>query len=128
VTCSEHCAIQQALKLNRPVANFDLQVQTRTGRQWCNISILFVTEPRTASRHAVHIVHPREVRKRLELLVRDFLVSETELTPEVAARLVSSVRVPASNVNLTAREIEILQFLARGAATKTIADQPARQR
>src|SRR5438067_555094 len=120
VICSEHCAIQQALEKNRPVTNFDLQVQTKIGPQWCNISILIVTESRSASRHAVHIVHPR---KRLEQLIRDFLVTETELTPEAAARLLSSARVATTNVRLTSREIEILRLLARGATTRGIAEQ-----
>jgi PAS domain S-box-containing protein len=123
VTCSEHCAIKQALAMNHPVANFDLQVQTKTGPQWCNISVLSVTEPRSASRHAVHIVHPREMRKRLERLLRDFLVSQTELNPEVAARLFSPVRVATSNVKLTSREIEILRLLARGTRSRAIADR-----
>lgn len=123
VTGSEHRAIQQALEINRPIPNFDLQVQTKTGRQWCNISILIASEPGSALRHAVHIIHPREMRKRLEQMVRDFLVSQTELTPEVAAQLVSSVRVATSNVKLSGRETEILQLLARGTRTRAVASQ-----
>lgn len=121
-TCSDHCAIQQALQMNRPVRNFDLQIQTRTGRQWCNISILIVSEPGSALRHAVHIVHPREMRKRLEQMVRDFLVSQTELSPEVAARLLSSARASGATIELTARETEILKLLSRGMTNKAIAD------
>ena len=124
VTCSDHCLIQQSLSKNRPVRNFDLQIETKGGREWCNVSILMVTDSRTESRHAIHLIHPREMLKRLELLVRDFLVAETELTPESARRLLASARVHSTaKVTLTARETEILRFLARGLATKTIADQ-----
>ena len=121
VTCSEHCAIQQALEVNRPFENFDLQIQTKTGRQWCNISILMVSEARSDIRHAVHIIHPREMRKRFEQLIRDFLINQTDLAPEVASQLVSKVRLATRNVRLTARETEILALLANGTSTKTIA-------
>jgi DNA-binding NarL/FixJ family response regulator len=122
VSCSERCAIKQALEANRPVRNFDLQIETRMGRQWSNISILIVADPASASRHAIHIVHPREMRKRLEIMMRDFIVRETELTRDVAARVLSSVRIATNNVKLTARETEILQLLARGNNTKAIAE------
>jgi PAS domain S-box-containing protein len=118
VICSDHCGIQQALQTNRPVANFDLQIQTKLGRQWCNISVLFVTEPGSRLHHAVHIVHPREMRKRLEQLVRDFLVSHTELTTDNAVRLLSSARISTSNLTLTVREREILRLLAKGISSK----------
>jgi len=123
VTCSERCAIKQALEANRPMRNFDLQVETHAQRQWCNISILIVTDPPSASSHAVHIIHPREMRKRLEMLMRDFVVRETELTPEAAAHLLSSARVITDSVTLTARETEILRLLARGMNTNAIADE-----
>jgi DNA-binding CsgD family transcriptional regulator len=121
VTCSVRCAIQQALEVNRPVENFDLQIQTKTGRQWCNISILIVSESRSGARHAVHIIHPREMRKRFEQLIRDFLVSQTDLSPEVASQLVNKVRLATRNVRLTPRETEILSLLANGIRTRTIA-------
>jgi PAS domain S-box-containing protein len=52
--CSEHCAIQRALRANNPLPNFDARVQTIAGRQWVNISILMVTEPHSGGRHAIH--------------------------------------------------------------------------
>ena len=124
VTCSDHCYIQQALASKKIVRNFDLRIETKEGRRWSNISILMVTDSRTQSRHAIHVIHPREIRKRLELLVRDFLVTETDLSPEMAARLLASTRLQTStDATLTAREIEILRFLAQGLTTKGIADQ-----
>jgi PAS domain S-box-containing protein len=116
----EHCAIQRALKMNRPVGNFDLQVQTRTGRQWCNISVMFVTDQRL-SPHAVHIVRPREIRKRFEQLLRDFLVTHTQMSSEAASRLLSSARVATTNVKLTTREAQIIRMLAKGKSTSEIA-------
>ena len=113
-SCSKHCSIQDAVHRSRPVANFDLQVHTKAGPQWCNISVLIVTESGPAFRHAIHIVRPREMRKRLEQLIRDFVANEAEMKREVAG---------ATDVNLTTRETEILRLLAAGTRTNVIAEQ-----
>jgi PAS domain S-box-containing protein len=89
--CSKHCAIQQAVQENRPVANFDLQIHTKQGSQWCGVSVLIVTEPEFASPHAVHIIQPRAMRKRLQQLLRNFMVNETELRPKLASQFVSAL-------------------------------------
>src|SRR5436853_7660106 len=108
--------------MNQPITNFDLQVQLKSEKQWCNISVLIVTELGSGLRHALHIVRPCELRKRLELLMRDFLVARTELEPEVAARLISSGRAQVK-VKLTTRETEILRMVASAAGTNAIANR-----
>ncbi len=118
--CSEHYLIRHAIQMNQPMANFDLQVQAKTEKQWCNVSVLIVTELGSGLRHAVLIVRPRELRKRMELLMRDFLVAQTQLEPEVATRLISSGRAMVK-VNLTTRETEILRMVASCAGTNAIA-------
>src|SRR6266508_633355 len=114
LVCFEHCSIQQALHAGRPVQNFDLRLKTEAGPQWCNVSVLIITEPDSAPGHAVHIVRPREMRKRLEQLIHDFVVNEAELKREVAG---------ATDLNLTPREKEILRLLAAGTRTNVIAEQ-----
>ena len=123
LVCSAHCTIQQALERNHPVANFDLRIQTATGKQWCNISVLTARDPKSGSRHAVHIVRPREMRKRMEVLMRDFLMRQTGLESEAAKQMLSSPQAMATNVKLTARESEVLRLLASGSKTKVIANQ-----
>ena|SRR5438046_552990 len=121
VVYSEHYAIEQAIETNRPLANFDLQVQTAMGkRRWCNISAVIVTDPRSGKRHALCIMRPLK-RKRLERLVRDFVASETELEREMQEPSTSSTRTGSLNAKLTPRENEILQMLASGIRTNTIA-------
>jgi len=122
VVCSQYCTIKQAVEANSPVRNFDLQVQTKTGTDWSNISILIVTEPGSGVQHAVHILRPLK-RKRLQQLVRNFVVSEIELEREIEKPPNSSARAGLTNPTLSPREIEILQMLASGVKTNAVAEQ-----
>ena len=119
----KQCAIQRAVETNCPVTNFDVRVQTKMGKQWCNISIVIVAEPGSGARHAVHIVHLAERRKRLERLARDFVAHETELERETEDSTTASNRTGSINVKLTPRENEILTMLADGVKTEAIAEQ-----
>jgi DNA-binding CsgD family transcriptional regulator len=121
--CSPDCTIQQSVRRHHPVGNFDLQVKTGEGRQWCNISVLIAGEATSTWPYAIHIVRPIDVRKRLELLVRDFVVNETCLPAEQVATLISSTRAPAQDTELSVREVEVLRLLAKGSTTATIARQ-----
>lgn len=121
--CSADCTVKQAVRKHHPVRNFDLQVQTKEGLRWCNLSVLIASEAKTPSPYSIHIVRPIDTRKRLELLVRDFVVAETQLPLADAARLMSSTRAAARETELTSREREILRLLAKGATTAGIADQ-----
>src|SRR6266446_3204578 len=123
VVCFEHCSIQQALHAGRPITNFDLRVRTKAGPQWCNISVLIVTESGSALRHAVHIVRPREMRRRFEQLLRDFVADEAKLKRRDAAPAISSRPTSAPDANLTDREKEIMRLLAAGTRTNEIAEQ-----
>jgi len=57
----------------------------------------------------------------LRQALRAAAVGQVHLAPEAAARLMREVRSPESSENLTDRETEILQLLARGKADKQIA-------
>jgi PAS domain S-box-containing protein len=123
VVCSRDCTVQQAVRRHHPVGNFDLQVETIQGRQWCNISVLIANNTGSVLPYAIHIVRPIDVRKRLELAMRDFIVTGTGLPHEGVKALMSSTRAPASGTQLTDREIEILRLLAKGLTTAKIASQ-----
>jgi len=121
--CSADCSVQQAVRSHHPVGNFDLHVQTASGRQWCNVSVMIVDEANSTLPFSIHIVRQIDVRKRLELLVRDFVVTGTGLAPEQAATLISSTRAPARETQLSDREISVLRLLAKGATTTAVAEQ-----
>jgi PAS domain S-box-containing protein len=121
--CSADCSVQQAVRNHHPVRNFDLHIQTASGRQWCNVSVLIADEANSTLPHSIHIVRQIDVRKRLELLVRDFVVTGTGLAPEQATTLISSTRAPARETELSDREVSVLRLLAKGATTTAVAEQ-----
>ena len=121
--CSQECTVRQAVQNRHPISNFDLQMNTATGRQWCNVSVLVAENGVSTNPHAIHVIRPIDLRKRLEILVRDFVVSSTSVTPESAVAMIASTRTPARDTQLSARELEILRLLARGESSKTASDR-----
>lgn len=121
--CSADCTVQQAVRKHHPVGNFDLQIETASGRQWCNVSVLIADETNSTMPYSIHIVRQVDVRKRLELLVRDFVVTGTGMPPEQATTLISSAHTPARETELSEREREVLKLLAKGVTTTTVAEQ-----
>lgn len=121
IAASENCAIARTAKINRPLANFDLRLQTKTGKLWCNLSTLIVKDAASGARHTIYIVRPREVRKRLEQALSEFVRTHAGSGWNGAFRVSSPA--PPSAVPLTSREIEVLRSLAKGRSTKVIANQ-----
>lgn len=64
-----------------------------------------------------------DLRKRLEILVRDFVVSNTNVPPEEAVALITSTRAAAREAELTGRELEILRLLGKGSTTSSVANR-----
>ena len=118
--CSRDCIVQQAVSNGRPMKNFDAQVQTISGQQWCNVSVLIAEADGSGEPHAIHIIRPADVRTRLEMVVRDFVVGKTGMPAEQAEAMIAS-RIAANASDLSEREIEILRALAQGGSTKGIA-------
>ena len=122
LVCTSDCSIRQAARGHHQISNFDLQVRTEQGVRWCNISVLIAEVTSSTLPHSIHIVRPIDTRKRLEMLVRDFIVTETNLPATEAQALISSTRSPLREAELTNRELEILRYLSKGTATETIAE------
>jgi PAS domain S-box-containing protein len=118
--CSQNCTVRQAIASHHPVGNFDLRVESANGRQWCNVSVLIAEDSGSTRPTAIHVLRPIDLRKRLEMLVRDFVVTNTTVTPENAVALITSTRAPAKDADLTQRELEILRLLARGDSSRKI--------
>lgn len=116
----ERCVIEQASQANHPQTNFDLRLQTKTGKQWCNLSTLIASDPKTGARHAIYIVHPREMGKRLEQALGEFVRMQAG-NDSNGGSIVTLAAMPGINVRLTSREIEVLKSLSKGESTKKIA-------
>ena len=119
VLCTEQCVIERAARRNLPLVNFDLRLQTRTGKIWCNLSTVIATDQASGALNAIHIAHPIETRKRLEQALSEFV--RTHSGNGLNGTKVASPATP--KVALTSREVEVLRKLAKGQRTKAIANQ-----
>ncbi|MEW6365290.1 MAG: LuxR C-terminal-related transcriptional regulator [Acidobacteriota bacterium] len=119
--CSRDCVVQRAVHRKTPLRNFDFLIPTKAGRQWCNVSVFWVDGEATGSWYAVHILRMIDIRKRMELLLADFIRGCTDLPTEQVKALISKSRTPARDSRLTARELETLQLVSRGMTTHQMA-------
>jgi PAS domain S-box-containing protein len=90
VVCSENCSVRQVVHCRRPIGNFDMQAQTTQGLKWLNISVMTAEVNNTTIPYSIHIVRAIDTPKKLELLLRDFVVSETALPAEEVKAILSS--------------------------------------
>jgi PAS domain S-box-containing protein len=119
---SEQCVITRVAEGKLPLANFDLRLQTKSGKQWCNLSTLIAFDPATGLRQTLCIARPCEMRKRLEQALSEFVRTYHRNGSNGASMIATRNAVPI-NVRLTSREVEVLKSLANGHRTKTIATQ-----
>jgi DNA-binding NarL/FixJ family response regulator len=96
-------------------------VQTKIGKQWCNLSTLIASDE-SGAHHAIHIVRPREMRKRLEQAIGEFVRMQNGSNSN-GAHVLSSAPAPSIGARLTSRELEVLRNLAKGQNTRRIANQ-----
>jgi DNA-binding CsgD family transcriptional regulator len=123
LVCSENCTVLQALQGRQPIGNFDLRVKSAHGSKWCNFSSLKADVNGSAMPYIIHVITPVEFRKRLEMVIRDFVVSNTGLPVEQALAMITAPRSTPCQTRLSPREIEVLRLLAQGGTTRSIADQ-----
>jgi DNA-binding CsgD family transcriptional regulator len=123
VICSDQCIVMRAANDRRPIGNFDLRINTKNGAEWFNVSLTIVDVANAARPYTIHILRLIDVYKRLELLLRNFIQIETDMSPEKAAALISSGRSLAREVTLTPRELQILKLVAKSEQSPRIADK-----
>jgi len=121
--CSQDCSVQHVARDGGPVGSFDIQVATREGRRWCNVSVLVARDGAVSLPYTIHVVRPIDVQKRLEIAVRDFVVRETSLPGDQVVEILSAKRSATSAVDLTGRELEVLRLVAAGATSTAVGEQ-----
>ena len=111
-TCSERCVIERAVADDRLQTNFDLRLQTSNGKLWCNLSSLIANDSVSGVPHAIYVVRPIEIGKRLEQAFSEFVRTQAR-----------SLTASGISARLTSREVEVLKSLAKGHGTRRIANQ-----
>ncbi|MBK9215987.1 MAG: LuxR family transcriptional regulator [Chloracidobacterium sp.] len=86
------------------------------------MSVIIAYENGSRDPFTVHILRLIDVRKRLELMVRDFLVTEVKIPQDEAVSLIHQSHSAIIETELTAREREILKLVGVGKPTRAIAD------
>lgn len=119
--CAKDCTIQHQAREHRPLKSYDIQVDAKGRRQWCNVSVMMVESGPSGPRYSIHIARPADLQKRFELLMRDFVVAETDLPMVNVGEMLAAKRTPTNYTDLSKRETEILTHLANGESTARIA-------
>lgn len=119
--CSKDCTIPELARNRQPLRSYDIQVTANGKRQWCNVAVLRAEGTKTDSFYTVHIARPADIQKRFEILVRDFVVNETNLPAVNVSEILSAKRTPTSLTEFSKRETEILRYLAKGSTSASIA-------
>lgn len=119
--CGTECVVKEHASKNTPLSNYDVKVDTPAGKRWCNMSVLMPVNRGTASGYTLHVARPNDLQKRFENLMRDFVVAETDLPPASVRELVSIKRSTTHMAELSKRETEVLQLLAKGRSTAQMA-------
>ena len=120
LVCSPNCNTLQAMRGKHSVGNFDLMVKTSQGQKWCNVSVLLANSENSSSPLALHIVREVHFRKRIELLMQEFIQTELCLTAGQSLALTHTKRSAISNTKLSARESEVLKLIAGGTSTRSV--------
>ena len=117
--CSADCVALRTSREPSAIAAFDLKVETVEGKRWCNACVLRAEVNGNA--HLIHILSPIDLRKRLELMLEEFVARNSGNESTDSAALLGSDRDFIRDIKLTPRERDILQLLARSHSTKEIA-------
>lgn len=120
--CSENCAILKCAAEHHPLKNYDIKVKGPGGEKWCNASVVILDSSAYDEPCTLHILRPADVQKRLELLIKDFVVSETSLPAVNLQEIMTRDSSPSSVSDLTDRERQVLRLLSDGKKTAEIAE------
>lgn len=120
--CSENCLVRHAIQSNRPLKNFDVLVPTAQGERWCNVITIITPINNGVPPFSIHILREIDTRKRLELLLSDFVVTRSGLSAESVKSILQTQPTVTRQTVLSHRELEILRLLAKGMKGQAIAD------
>jgi PAS domain S-box-containing protein len=117
--CTDHCNVLECAQHHRETPNYDLEVDTQTGRKvWVNISILVFHDERTRSNLVVHMARDITERKKQEEMTRKLM----QIAKDVST-LVQNDGPLAPVSPFTETEGKILRLLASGKSPARVAQE-----
>ena len=120
--CGSDCSILRRAGCRDPLKNYDIKTRVGGREIWCNASVVILESSTSTNAYTLHILRPTDVQKRLELAVRDFVLSETSLPDANVREMLTAKRSPTTSVELTKREIDVLRLLSKGKRTADIGE------
>lgn len=117
LVCTEHCHLRDCAKPGAAVPDFDLEVNTRSGRRlWVNLSTMIHEDPKTGRLRIVHLARDVDGRKRTEELVQRMLCVSKELV-----EMADDVPRPGPVPPLSDQEHRVLRRFSEGRSPGHIA-------
>jgi PAS domain S-box-containing protein len=121
--CRQRCIPYVAGGRGEPVQNFDTYVRSKDGRShWVNVSILALPGAKDTPRAIVHIFRNIDAQKQVEAFARDVAGQARQLDLRKRRPTTPANDRPIPE-QLTTREFQILELLAQGIDTSTIAQK-----
>lgn len=121
--CSSECVVRRSARSRKPLSNFDLRIHTPRGTEWFNCSAIFVDVGNSDDPCTVHIMRFVDLPKRFELLLRDFVLSKSDMSSDQIDAMLASPTAAIRQVALTGRELEILRLVHEGGTSVTIGEK-----
>jgi PAS domain S-box-containing protein len=122
--CRKHCQVRAAVLAGQPVTDYDLCVRKQSGdEQWINISTLvFAADDKADGPLLVHLFRDATEATQNKAFVQRVLDTVSRLRGKQSFPPASPAPAPCPLADLTGREGEVLDLLARGLGTDEIAD------
>jgi PAS domain S-box-containing protein len=119
--CRRRCLPYLAGGRGESIQSFDVCVRDKDGRShWLNVSTLVLPGDDDKPRAIVHLFRIIDVQKQMEVFVRD-VASQARHFERRQRRPPTTPREESSPAQLTPRETQVLELLARGMDTTEIA-------
>ena len=121
--CRPNCPVTQNARRGRPTQDYDVVAKRPDGRNmWANVSVMILKRPHEAPL-VIHTFRDVTERRRIEAFARRALESlrEIESPPPGEPEPETEEPRPTPAPPLSRREMQVLQLMAVGLATKDIA-------
>lgn len=122
--CARDCIVRELAKTDKKVPGFDLRARTVKGEQWFAVTVVVVYVSNNGRLpYTIHIFRNIDLYKRIDSLLRDYVLSETRNSRSGAINIVPGNGSLSRQPNLTKRELEILKLVAKSETSQTIAEK-----